>query len=560
MGAKRLTIFIILIGSISWSFVMVRSGLMYEYGLGFWGPNGHDGIWHMSIIESLAKGSLEMPIFAGESIRNYHIGFDIFVAILHALTRIPVRYLYFQIIPVLFSLLIGVLTYIFVGNWRGRDSANWSLFFIYFGGSLGWLVSFIRNGNFDGESMFWSQQAISTLINPPYAMSLIILLLGLIFYQSYLKTKKNKTAWGATTCFSVLLSIKAYAGVLLLSALFIYSLYRYFKNKKFSEFFVFLASLVLSLILFIPLNRNSSGLLVIKPFWFLETMMGLSDRFGWQRYFEAMTAYKSQGVYLKLVASYIGAFVIFILGNFSTKLLGLLYFFRIKEKKYEMESIISALIILGGIAAPMIFLQKGTAWNTIQFLYYAQFFMAILAGIVLSGINKKLPRKAAILFTTLIIIFTIPTSIATLKYHYLTKVPPAALLREEFEALRFLANEPEGVVLTYPYDPLLKDKMVPPVPLYAYVSSAYVSSFSKKPVFLEDEVNLTITGYDWVKRRESVEEWLNSQDHGFVYNFLRDNNISYIYWLYGQRAVLGETQLGIEEIYKNSRVTIYEVK
>jgi len=560
MGAKRLTIFIILIGSISWSFVMVRSGLMYEYGLGFWGPNGHDGIWHMSIIESLAKGSLEMPIFAGESIRNYHIGFDIFVAILHALTRIPVRYLYFQIIPVLFSLLIGVLTYIFVGNWRGRDSANWSLFFIYFGGSLGWLVSFIRNGNFDGESMFWSQQAISTLINPPYAMSLIILLLGLIFYQSYLKTKKNKTAWGATTCFSVLLSIKAYAGVLLLSALFIYSLYRYFKNKKFSEFFVFLASLVLSLILFIPLNLNSSGLLVIKPFWFLETMMGLSDRFGWQRYFEAMTAYKSQGVYLKLVASYIGAFVIFILGNFSTKLLGLLYFFRIKEKKYEMESIISALIILGGIAAPMIFLQKGTAWNTIQFLYYAQFFMAILAGIVLSGINKKLPRKAAILFTTLIIIFTIPTSIATLKYHYLTKVPPAALLREEFEALRFLANEPEGVVLTYPYDPLLKDKMVPPVPLYAYVSSAYVSSFSKKPVFLEDEVNLTITGYDWVKRRESVEEWLNSQDHGFVYNFLRDNNISYIYWLYGQRAVLGETQLGIEEIYKNSRVTIYEVK
>ncbi len=560
MGAKRLTIFIILIGSISWSFVMVRSGLMYEYGLGFWGPNGHDGIWHMSIIESLAKGSLEMPIFAGESIRNYHIGFDIFVAILHALTRIPVRYLYFQIIPVLFSLLIGVLTYIFVGNWRGRDSANWSLFFIYFGGSLGWLVSFIRNGNFDGESMFWSQQAISTLINPPYAMSLIILLLGLIFYQSYLKTKKNKTAWGATTCFSVLLSIKAYAGVLLLSALFIYSLYRYFKNKKFSEFFVFLASLVLSLILFIPLNRNSSGLLVIKPFWFLETMMGLSDRFGWQRYFEAMTAYKSQGVYLKLVASYIGAFVIFILGNFSTKLLGLLYFFRIKEKKYEMESIISALIILGGIAAPMIFLQKGTAWNTIQFLYYAQFFMAILAGIVLSGINKKLPRKAAILFTTLIIIFTIPTSIATLKYHYLTKVPPAALLREEFEALQFLANEPEGVVLTYPYDPLLKDKMVPPVPLYAYVSSAYVSSFSKKPVFLEDEVNLTITGYDWVKRRESVEEWLNSQDHGFVYNFLRDNNISYIYWLYGQRAVLGETQLGIEEIYKNSRVTIYEVK
>lgn len=560
MGAKKLTIFIILIGSITWSLVMVRSGLMYEYGLGFWGPNGHDGIWHLSIIESLAKGSVKMPIFAGEGLKNYHIGFDIFVAVLHALTKIPVKYLYFQIVPIFFSLAIGILSYIYIKNWRGRASANWSLFFIYFGGSLGWLVSFIRNDTFYGESMFWSQQAISTLINPPYAMSLIFLLLGLIFYQSYLNSERIISAWVAILCFSLLLSIKAYAGVLLLLSLFLYSLYRYFVNRKFSDFYIFFASLILSLVLFLPLNKNSSGLLIVKPFWFLETMMGLSDRFGWQRYFEAMTAYKSGSIYVKFIPAYLGAFIIFILGNFSTRLIGLLYLCKFKVKNYGMEGMTMVLIILGGIMAPMIFLQQGTAWNTIQFFYYAQYFMAILAGIVLSDINKKLPHKIAFLFSTLIIFVTIPTCIATLKYHYLTNTPPAALPKEEFEALRFLAKMPDGVVLTYPYDPLVKDDMDPPVPLYAYVSSAYVSAFSKKTVFLEDEVNLTITGYDWKNRREVVEGWLNSNDHEYVYSFLRANNISYIYWVRGQRAVLGETQLGIEEIFKNSRVSIYEIK
>jgi hypothetical protein len=56
---------------------MVKSGVYYGYGIGFWGPNGHDGVWHISLINSLSKGSLEMPIFAGEQIKNYHIGFEL---------------------------------------------------------------------------------------------------------------------------------------------------------------------------------------------------------------------------------------------------------------------------------------------------------------------------------------------------------------------------------------------------------------------------------------------------------------------------------------------------
>ena len=101
-------------GTLVWSITMVKSGWSYSYGMGFWGANGHDGIWHISLINSLARGSLDMPVFAGEQIRNYHIGFDLLLAGLKLVTKIPANYLYFQIIPPIMALLIGLLTYKFM--------------------------------------------------------------------------------------------------------------------------------------------------------------------------------------------------------------------------------------------------------------------------------------------------------------------------------------------------------------------------------------------------------------------------------------------------------------
>ena len=93
---------------------MVKSGILRDYGVGFWGPNGHDGIWHIAVIESLARGSWGMPVFAGDTFRNYHVGFDLKTAIIHKLTFIPVPVLYFQILPVVLALLIGFYCYKFV--------------------------------------------------------------------------------------------------------------------------------------------------------------------------------------------------------------------------------------------------------------------------------------------------------------------------------------------------------------------------------------------------------------------------------------------------------------
>ncbi|TSC88463.1 MAG: Uncharacterized protein G01um101416_131, partial [Microgenomates group bacterium Gr01-1014_16] len=443
----------------------------------------------------------------------YHLGFDVLVATLHLLTRIPSVNLYFQILPPIMALLIGYLVYKLTNN-------IWSVFFTYFGGSLGWILG-------KGESTFWSQQAISTLLNPPYALSLIFLLLLLI------ALKKQHYIW-AGIILGLLPEIKIYAGLLAFAGVFFMAL----KNKK-----IFL-SLIIGLIISIPLNlqllTNNQQLLVWQPGWYLETMMGLSDRLNWPKFYQAMLAYKVTHHPIKLPLAYFVALVIFITGNLGTRIIGL---FSLKNNSQNIFYISVSLI---GLIILMFFLQSGTPWNTLQFFYYTQFFLGILAGLALSKFR----------YPILIALLTLPTTFQTFP-HYLPKQPPAMISNEELAALNFLSLQPLGIVLTYPAQP---DAYAPaPRPLYKYESTAYVAAFSAHPTFLEDTVNLDITGFDWRTRLATIKAFYINSEINSANKFIHENNISYIYLsdIATNRPVLSESQLGFKKLFENSQASVW---
>lgn len=535
---------VIILGTISWSWTMVKSGWMYSFGMGFWGANGHDGIWHIALAENLSKWSFGMPVFSGYLLKNYHIGFDFFLALIHKITFIPIVNIYFQIIPPILAVAIGVLIYNFVFEWRKSASAAlWSVFFTYFGGGFGYLIG-------KGESAFWSQESISTLINPPFALSLVVILSALIFLQ------KNKKVMAAIL-FGLLIEIKAYIGILALGSLFLIAIWKIIKEKKYDYLLLFIAALLISLILYLPLNSGSQSLLVWQPFWFLETMMGLSDRIGWEKFYSAMTTYKSGHVWIKGITAYSLAFLIFYVGNMGTRMVKELAVWKwVKNlKSLGYIEIFLMSVIAGGVVIPLFFLQKGTPWNTIQFFYYSLFFSGVLAGIAMSEIKNKI-------VIAFVILLTIPTTLVTLKDVYLPSRPPAEISNEELSALLFLSKEPSGVVLTYPFDQAVAKEAEsnPPRPLYLYASTAYVSAFSAHPVFLEDQINLDIMGYDWPTRLSELQKWYKESDQQQARKFLKDNDIKYVYWLKGQRALLGEGQLGLKNVYENNLVTVYAVQ
>ena len=491
---------------------MVKSGWIYPYGMGFWGANGHDGIWHLSLVESLSRGSLAMPMFAGEVIKNYHLGFDLILAGLHRLTGIPVVNLYFQIAPPVLALLIGFLTFKLTRN-------LWSVFFVYFGGNWAWILG-------KGESTFWSQASISNLINPPYALSLVVILLGLILLD-----KKRYLLAGLI--FGLLVQIKIYAAILIIAGLGVAA----FKNRHLFKTLV--ATLLVSLPLYLITNRQSASLIVFQPGWFLETMMALSDRLNWPRFYEAMTNYRAAGNWLKAALAYAAALAIFVIGNLGTRLIFL-------ARKLNLFYIT---IIVLGVILPMLFLQSGTPWNTIQFFYYPLFFASLLAGEYLKIVNFK--------FQILIVLLTLPTTLITLRDVYLPSRPPAMISRSELEALQFLRAQPPGIVLTpvvnpNPYSP-------PPRPLYLYESTAYVSALSGQPVYMEDEVNLNITTYAWPVRRQVILDLFATGDASVAAKFLSDNNIRYLYLpqVAFVRPRLSETALGMTKLFENSQVAIW---
>ncbi|OGC97750.1 hypothetical protein A2634_05015 [Candidatus Amesbacteria bacterium RIFCSPHIGHO2_01_FULL_48_32] len=513
-------------GTIIWSATMIKSGLIYDFGMGFWGPNGHDGIWHVALINSLSRGSFEMPIFAGAQIKNYHLGFDILLAVIHFLTRISVINLYFQIIPPVLAFLIGWLTYKLTKN-------LWVIFFVYFGGSLGWVLG-------KGESTFWSQQAISTLINPPFALSLVLLLLLLLLL------KKERYILAALVV-ALLPQVKIYAGLLAFFGLIAAGI----KNKK-----IFL-TLIIGLLIYLPSNyqllTNNSKLLVWNPGWFLQTLFA-PDRLNWPRLFSALTTYSQKTLSFKSLLAYLFAFAVFWVGNMGSRLFKEILIFKWVKNVREitwLDSFYAAIIIAGGII-PMFFLQTGTAWNTIQFFYYSLFFSSILAGLALSEVLKikKLNNYLRFGICVFVIAGTLLTTWDTLTKVYLPSRPPAKISPGELQALNYLKKLPSGVVLTYPgsSDPYAS----PPRPLYLYESTAYVSAISGQPTYLSDEVNLNITNYPWQDRRLRELSFFNRPS----VQFLTQNQIKYIYLLNQQIPTSG---FPANKIFSNSEVVIYSV-
>jgi len=547
---------IIALSTILFSLTMFRSGLKYEFGLGFWGPNGHDAIWHLSLINRLKQEiPPKNPIYSGTLLSNYHWGFDFLVAIISNLTKINSSFLYFQILPVIFSLLIGFLSFKLAFLITKKKST--SIFFVllnYFAGSFGWIYTLIKNHQIGGESLFWSMQSVSTLLNPPFALSLIVILFGLILWVKHHDSKSIKWAILIGFIFALLSGIKVYAGILTGLAFSLYWLFEAIRSKKIFgfNFIICLTMGIVSLsILFLLGVLNGGQLLEFKPFWFAHSMIESIDKF----YLPKLASFRAnQANILISIVLEIGLVFIFLIGNLGTRCLG---FFTLILKKIKKEfgnfDKLIIFVLFFSFLIPLLFIQKGTAWNTIQFFYYFLFFSNFYFAQFLSNIWSK--HKILLLILLLV---SCLTSFSTLK-DYLGNPPPSYLPNTEIEALNFLKNKNDGYVLTYPYNKYKKDKMTTPIPLYAYETTSYVSAFSNKQTFLEDEMNLDITGFDWKQRRTDEEKFFTTSDKYFARGFLINNNISYIYLVNDQKFLLSAFDLQIDEIFNNSQVRIYQV-
>ena len=240
------------------------------------------------------------------------------------------------------------------------------------------------------------------------------------------------------------------------------------------------------------IQPNSVSSFNFEPFWFLKSMVEAKDRLFIPKVANLYDIFSYNTFDPRFIILVSLLFLVFLIGNFGTRLLGILY---IKQKNNSLL----LLLIVAGILFPTFFTQKGTSWNTIQFIYYSLYLSNFYFAKFLANLFNK--HKIASLFLLLISIFP---SFFYLK-QYTSRSPSVAVTKSELESLAFLSKLPYGTVMTYPFSETQQDRESLDISIKE--RTPYVSALSQKPIFFED-INVGNQGIDPTTRQKESKKFL----------------------------------------------------
>lgn len=581
---SKYLLFLIFLGILIQGFINFPSGYNYPEGLLFWSSQGHDGIWHVSVMEEIKKNfPPNNPLFSGDQLYNYHYLVDVlmgeFARLFPFFSSLD---LYFRFFPIIFSMFMGLSVFTFTSRWKNSESVGyWAIFFTYFVGSFGYIVTWIKNGKIlGGETVFWASQLNTVLGNPPHAISICLLstfFLSLLFFTKSMNQSKGKMLkWGVITFIigSVLAGFKVSGGVVLLGGLGFALICEIIFLRNFKLLPLLGALSVSNFLIFKSLTRGAESFLMFLPWWFVRTMIVDGGRVGWIDIELRRQTYLSKGTWhadLRVLQLELFALFLFVFGNLGTRFLALydigLQF--IKQKRSLFKDRIT-LTLFGSMATgfivPMLFVQKGIIYNNIQFMQYflliTGFFAASTMAAVFSRIHNKVIKTAIFI---LLFVFSAPTVIGNLVEFYGPGTTPLAVITTpELDALSYLRDhsQPEDVILNLYFNGNLRYKFTDqPRPIYAWYSTGYITALTARPTFLSSEEQVMITGYPFEQRRDQVKKFFSQKDIAWNKKFLDDNAIKFIY-LPKQEP---ETPFDPEKdnlrlLYNNSEVNIYAVQ
>ncbi len=139
---------------------------------------------------------------------------------------------------------------------------------------------------------------------------------------------------------------------------------------------------------------------------------------------------------------------------------------------------------------PLLFLQRGIVWNSIQFWYYALIFANVFAAVVLARLHTSVQQLAnqskiiGTIFVLLIAAIALPTiySMAKIKYSEFDIIPA--------QELKLIQNiEPEDTILIHPHSK-------------PYFHTALISALSQAKIVYANPVQLILMD-DKTENKES---------------------------------------------------------
>ena len=508
--------------------VISPSGIFQNGDLVFWSAHGHDGPWHLALMEEIKKGyPFQNPIFAGERLVNYHFFSDILPAIASKYLPVSPLNLYFRIFPFFYSLFLGASAYYLTKKLTNNFPASiWAVAFTYFAGSFGYLIG-------KGESVFWATQPQSSSGNPPQIISNFLVLAFLYFVLSYVKSKSKVILMVCIMLLGTLVEFKVYAAIVLFGATLLSGLPQ-----------IALPALILTGILYLPNSSGGASFLIFEPWWYIRTMIVEPSRLNLLDWELRRQTYIYEHNWKRVIFLEGLGFLIFFFGNLGVRFIGIWEFIKSK-------TIIKWVIILS-IVLPLLFLQKGVASNTSQFLQYFILLFGILGGIAAAKITSKFKFLAP-----LIIVLMIPTQVNLLKDFY-SRPPLAKVSNQELMALKFIKDNTDenSVILTPPYNPYLNTNEITPH-IWDWFDTAYVSALSGRATYMDDYEQNDIMAYDYRSRLKIKENIFESEDANIVKQGLDQTNANLVYFPKLLAPKVSLESLGLTKSFENQETEVW---
>lgn len=381
--------------------------------------NTHGAPWHISLIkECLTNLPPQHPSNPKILLINYHYFYDVFIASLGFFSQLPIFQLYFQVNQLLLATLLVLSAFVFGRRFISTQAGVLLVFFTVFVGSFAYLIPLFLPGQSWSESSFWVSQTFSMMNNPQLVFSFVVFFLVLTLFtgQFYQKSARHFLIMALII---PSIGFKSYAWILLSLFYAMDLLINLIKSKNFIYIIYGLIYLILSLPLIYLLTGFQNNSFFYHPLWFIDTMIEAPDRLNFIKWRLLLDHYTLAKNYPRVLSIRILEIAIFYLGNLGTRIIFLLLpIWRLRKAKFLQKQLplIDFLLILFLISSvfPLLFLQRGTVWNTIQFWYYALIFANILSVLVWLKISKNWQKWQKIIATVLLVALSILSFLQTL--------------------------------------------------------------------------------------------------------------------------------------------------
>jgi len=523
--------------------VISPSGVFKNGDLLFWSAHGHDGTWHIALMEEIKRGwPFQNPAFAGEKLVNYHFFSDILPAMVSQYLPISNLNLYFRIFPFFYSLFLGSSAFFLTKKLSKSFSASiWATVFTYFAGSFGYVIG-------KGESVFWATQPQSAGGNPPQIIS-DFLVLGAIYFIILLgeqkEIKKRRVIFAiCTVLVGTLVSFKVYAAVVVFGGLIIAGFWQLVRERKLQLLILALISGILAAILYLPNTSNSTSFLIFQPWWYIRTMIVEPSRLNLLDWELRRQTYIYEHNWKRVIWLEGIGFLIFFFGNLGIRFIGLWEFLK--------SHVIFKVVIVLSLTLPLLFLQKGVASNTSQFLQYFVLLFGILAGITTAKITTKFK-----FLTPIIIILMVPTQIGLLHEFY-SRPAFAKISSSELQALQFVKdNTPqEAIIVTPPYNQHLNLGGTTPN-IWDWFDTSYVSAFSSRRTYFDDYEQADIMGYNGKTRLEIKRLIFENENTDKVKDAFGQTQANILYFPKVLRPKINPEGVGLIRFFENEEIIVF---